>query len=378
MHNHRITNLDFIRGISVLGILVMNSIIFSLPLSAYWNHSSAGTTNQIDWIIVVISEIFIAQKFMGLFSILFGASIVLFIESAIRRGSNHPKRLSLWRNILLLCFGILHMSFLFKGDVLTIYAICAPIVIVLYKRNLILLTSLSIIFLLISVFSSLLFQGLFDLQGNLLPGVKEYFSDGLGLSAYWFAESEKMGDAIGSFFAIDALSRALGLMLLGVVLYRTSVLQGNLNSKIYIKMIFVGMLIGLPLSIFSISWLILENYKPVIALTGFIPSTLGIIPLTIAYIGILSLLNRNLPDRICSYFRACGKMAFTNYIAQSIIGLIFFGLIFDKGDLARNQIILFVFFVWFLQLWWSKYWLNHFTYGPLELVWRKLTYIKTK
>ena len=101
MHNHRITNLDFIRGISVLGILVMNSIIFSLPLSAYWNHSSAGTTNQIDWIIVVISEIFIAQKFMGLFSILFGASIVLFIESAIRRGSNHPKRLSLWRNILL-------------------------------------------------------------------------------------------------------------------------------------------------------------------------------------------------------------------------------------------------------------------------------------
>ena len=378
MHNHRITNLDFIRGISVLGILVMNSIIFSLPLSAYWNHSSAGTTNQIDWIIVVISEIFIAQKFMGLFSILFGASIVLFIESAIRRGSNHPKRLSLWRNILLLCFGILHMSFLFKGDVLTIYAICAPIVIVLYKRNLILLTSLSIIFLLISVFSSLLFQGFLDLQGNLLPGVKDYFSDGLGLSAYWFSESEKMGDAIGSFFAIDAFSRALGLMLLGVVFYRTSVLQGNLNSKIYIKMIFIGMLIGLPLSIFSISWLIFENYKPVIALTGFIPSTLGIIPLTIAYIGILSLLNRHLPDRICSYFRACGKMAFTNYIAQSILGLIFFGLIFDKGDLARNQIILFVFFVWFLQLWWSKYWLNHFTYGPLELVWRKLTYIKTK
>jgi len=71
-------------------------------------------------------------------------------------------------------------------------------------------------------------------------------------------------------------------------------------------------------------------------------------------------------------------MAFTNYIAQSILGLIFFGLIFDKGDLARNQIILFVFFVWLLQLWWSKYWLNHFTYGPLELVWRKLTYIKTK
>ena len=283
MNNQRITNLDFIRGVAVLGILVMNSIIFALPFSAYWNHPSSGTTEIFDWILIILSEVFIAQKFMGLFSILFGASIVLFIESAIKRGSNRPKRLSLRRNILLLCFGILHMSFLFKGDVLTIYAICAPIVMVLYKRNLILLTSLSVIFLLISVFSSLFFQGLFDPHGNiLLPGAKEYFSDGLGLSAYWFAESEKMGDAIGSFFVIDALSRALGLMLLGVILYRTSVLQGNLDSKIYIKMIVIGLLIGLPLSIFSISWLILENYKPLIALTGFIPNTLGINPLTIA------------------------------------------------------------------------------------------------
>jgi len=57
---------------------------------------------------------------------------------------------------------------------------------------------------------------------------------------------------------------------------------------------------------------------------------------------------------------------------------VFKSLIFDKRDLGRNQIILFVFFVWFLQLWWSKYWLDHFNYGPLELIWRKLTYSKTK
>ena len=88
MNNQRITNLDFIRGVAVLGILVMNSIIFALPFSAYWNHPSSGTTEIFDWILIIVSEVFIAQKFMGLFSILFGASIVLFIESAMRRGSN--------------------------------------------------------------------------------------------------------------------------------------------------------------------------------------------------------------------------------------------------------------------------------------------------
>ena len=76
----RITNLDFIRGIAVLGILIMNAISFVLPKSAYYNPSSAGTDNILDWIFVALSQIFVAEKMMGLFSMLFGTSIVLFID----------------------------------------------------------------------------------------------------------------------------------------------------------------------------------------------------------------------------------------------------------------------------------------------------------
>ena len=89
--NERITNIDFIRGLAVLGIFVMNSVVHGLPFSAYFNPSSAGTSNMFDWTAVFLSELFIAQKMMGLFSILFGASIVLFIESAQKKGKDAKK-----------------------------------------------------------------------------------------------------------------------------------------------------------------------------------------------------------------------------------------------------------------------------------------------
>ena len=77
----------------------MNSVVHALPFSAYFNPSSAGTNNVFDWITVFLSELFVAQKMMGLFSVLFGASIVLFIESAQKKGKD-AKRLSLRRNFL--------------------------------------------------------------------------------------------------------------------------------------------------------------------------------------------------------------------------------------------------------------------------------------
>ena len=378
--NKRITNLDFIRGISVLGILIMNSLSFPLPLSAYFNHPSASVDGTIDWILVFISEIFVSQKMMGLFSVLFGAGIVIFIDSANKKNYKRPRLLSVWRNSLLLLFGIFH-ALLWDGDILRIYGISAILIIFLYKKNIKLLVILSLFFTLFGSIIAYPWQGFFDGEGNLILSEANIniWPDKLGLSSYWFPEADvkgMKGEAIYSYFGIDAMFRAIGMMLLGVILFRSKVLSGNLDIKIYKRMAFIGFVLGIPLGILSLLWLGLNDYNPDVAIIGFIPNKLGIIPMSIGYIGLLSILNKKLSFKIASFIRACGRMAFTNYITQTLFCIILFNWILNDIEFTRKEIFLFVVIVWLIQLIWSKYWLSLFSHGPLEFAWRKVTYFK--
>ena len=112
----RITNLDFIRGVALLGILVINVISFGLPITALFNHSTYGAENLLDWIVIVISSVFFEYKMMGLFSMLFGVGLMIFLDNA-KQKVRRPKLLSFWRNFLLLLFGIAHLS-IWEGDLL--------------------------------------------------------------------------------------------------------------------------------------------------------------------------------------------------------------------------------------------------------------------
>jgi len=83
--SQRITNLDFIRGFALLGILVMNVIAFGLPLTAATNSSTHGINDILDWIVLVVSSVFFEYKMMGLFSMLFGVGIMIFLENAKKK-----------------------------------------------------------------------------------------------------------------------------------------------------------------------------------------------------------------------------------------------------------------------------------------------------
>ena len=207
---------------------------------------------------------------------------------------------------------------------------------------------------------SFFMQFLVDSQGNLVEALRDSDASStwnIGLGKYWFAEKEKMGDLVGLFFILDAFFRALGMMLLGVVLYRLNVIQGKLDIKIYRKMALFGLLIGLPITLSGTFWMISEDYSPGIALVGGIPNKLGIVPLVLAYIGIFSLLDKSISSKIASRVRACGRMAFTNYLLQSILGVLFFTVLFERGDFTRKEILIFVVVVWAIQLLCSKIWL---------------------
>ena len=372
----RITNLDFIRGFALLGILVMNVIAFGLPLTATTNPSTYGIDNILDWIVLVVSSVFFEYKMMGLFSMLFGVGIMIFLENAKKKTSK-PKTLAIWRNFLLLCFGLLHYS-IWIGDVLAPYAICAFLLIIFpdVKKPILILSV--IIFLIIAfIVITNYFSSLYDSNGNLVSQEEWVLlaSEGgeLSYGSIWFPDSEAPGNIIGMWWFIGAFFRAITLMLFGIFLYKLKIIQGNKEISFYKKISIYGFSIGLPLSIYSIYLLVSSGYDPSVLFISNIFNTLSVIPMVLGYIGVLTILNLKLRDSITDRLRACGRLAFSNYIVQTIFGVFILGA-FGLDTFSRSQLIIFVFIVWVIQIAWSKPILDRFNYGPLEWLWRKLTY----
>jgi uncharacterized protein len=163
-------------------------------------------------------------------------------------------------------------------------------------------------------------------------------------------------------------------MLFGFLLYKLNIIQGKKEISYYKKMSLFGFSLGLPLAIYSIYLLVSSNYDPSVLFISNIFNTLSVIPMVLGYIGLLTILNLQLKDSISNRLRACGKMAFTNYITQTIFGVFILGA-FGLDTFSRSQLIVFVFLVWMIQISWSKPILDRFNYGPLEWFWRKLTYL---
>lgn len=354
----RITNLDTVRGIATLGILVMNAVSFGLPRPAYFNLDYAGSRNWLDWTAGVAGEVFIDQKTMAMFSLLFGAGIVVFADRAETKG-NRPVLLSLWRNALLLIIGIAHAAFWF-GDVLTLYAVCSPVLLLMRKRSARTLFIAGGACIAISALSMATAQAVID------PAVD--------LGDYWVDEDVEMSDVVGLTFLLDFGGRALGAMLIGVGLFRAEIIQGRKPSAFYRRMARVGFGIGLPLSIGGVIIHSVNDWSGDVALIGAVPNIVATIPMALGYVALISLWNQRPESRWHHRLRAVGRMALTNYLTQTAIGLLVLDGLFDFGSLGRAQIIVFVAAVWALQLAWSEPWLRHFRFGPFEWLWRVATY----
>ena len=372
----RITNLDFIRGFALLGILVINIIAFGLPLTATTNPSTFGIENTFDWMVLIISSVFFEFKMMGLFSMLFGVGIIIFLENAEKKTSK-PKTLAIWRNFILLCFGLIHMS-IWIGDVLAPYAICAFLLIIFPDVKKPILIFLAIVFLMIAfIVITNYFSSLYDTNGNLISEEEWILlaSEGgeLSYGKFWFPDSESFGNLVGMWWYIGAFFRAISLMLFGILLYKLNIIQGKKNIVFYKKISVYGFSVGLPLSIYSIYLLVSTDYDPSVLFISNIFNTLSVIPMVLGYTGVLTILNLKLRDSISTRLQACGKLAFTNYITQTLFGVFFIGA-FRLDTFSRSELIIFVFLVWIIQIAWSKPILEKFNYGPLEWVWRKLTY----
>ena len=375
--SQRITNLDFIRGFALLGILVMNVIAFGLPLTAATNSSTHGINNILDWIVLVVSSVFFEYKMMGLFSMLFGVGIMIFLENAKKKTSK-PKTLAIWRNILLFFFGLAHLS-IWEGDVLAPYAICAFLLIIFPDvKKPILIFSMIVLLMTAYIVITNYFSSLYDVSGNLISQEEWVLlaSKGgeLSYGKFWFPDSKSWGILISMWWYIGAFFRTISLMLFGILLYKLNIIQGKKENSFYKKMSIYGFLIGLPLSIYSIYLLVSSGYDPSVVFISNIFNTLSVIPMVLGYTGVLTILNLRLRETITDRLRACGRLAFSNYIVQTIFGVFILGA-FGLDTFSRSQLMIFVFIVWVIQIAWSKPILERFNYGPLEWLWRKLTYL---
>ena len=356
----RISSLDLIRGVAVLGILLMNAVSFRFGQAPYFNLSAGGSETWLDWGVGMFGEIFIDQKFMGLFSLLFGAGMILFIDRAREKG-RRAVALNLWRNALLLIIGILHFL-LWDGDVLMAYAVSAVFLLALRKLPNWALISAGVLVFGLSIGSALIAQHLVDTRDASLAGL-------------WTPGEISAEDPAGLVFMLGFFLRALGLILVGAGLYRTGFVSGALPARVYRRTAVAGLAVGLPLATAGVVITAVGDYSPDVALVGQIPNTIGTIPASLGYMSLIILWSNRADGRIMRRLRAVGRMALTNYLAQSVLGVVFLTVVLGDVDVVgRGLVLAFVLAVWALQLWWSQAWLSRFLFGPAEWLWRVATY----
>ena len=365
----RITSLDLVRGVAVLGILAMNAVSFRFGSAPYFNLSAGGSVGWVDWVVGVGGEVLVDQKFMGMFSLLFGAGMVLFMDRAAARGGRATARggraaaLNLWRNALLLVVGAVHMA-AWDGDVLVAYALAS--VVLLALRG---LPNWWLVGIGAGVF------GASALVGLAMQGVVN--STQVSLAGVWTAGDAADDSVVGLMTLAGFGLRAVGAILMGAGLYRIGFMSGKLSAQAYRRTAVVGLGVGLPLAVVGVVVTALGGYSREVAFIGQVPNTLGTLPAALGYISVIVLWDARAESGLKRRLRAVGRMALTNYLAQTALGLLVLTYLLEGSDWAsRSVVALFVAAVWALQLWWSQAWLGRFLFGPAEWLWRVGTYRK--
>jgi len=388
--SERIVSLDVLRGFAILGILIMNIQSFSMIGAAYLNPMAYGDLTGANKWVWMLSHVFADMKFMTIFSMLFGAGVVLFTERLRNKGIN-SLAIHYRRTFWLLVLGLVHAYLLWYGDILVCYAINA-LWIVLLRR----LKPRTLLIIGLSIFSVAFV--LYLLTGISIPYMPE--ESKVGMLEGWLPDAELINKEITAYrgswlqqmderikeaimmqtvvFFIQTGWRAGGLMLIGMALLKWGILSARKSKSFYLKLIAICLIPGFALVVYGMK----TNFDAGFSLeySFFLGSQFnywGSLLVSLGYIGLVMLcVKSDLLKFLKKSLQAVGQMALTNYLLQTIIcTLIFYGHGFGLyGKVERKEQILIVFVVWIFQLIVSPIWIKYFRFGPFEWLWRSLTY----
>ena len=385
----RIDAIDVLRGVALLGILLMNVQSFAMPQAAYFNPTAYGDLEGANLYAWMAGRMLADQKFMTIFSMLFGAGIVLMAGRAEARGD--ARRVHYRRMGWLLVIGLLHAHLLWPGDILFLYAVCRMLVYPLRRqppgRLLALGAGLLAVGSAYSVVSGVSFPHWpEDERAAFTADIWQPSAAAIGAElAAWrggWLDQQPVRSAGAFEFEMSILAawgvwRAGGLMLIGMALFRYGVFGAQRSSRFYATLIAVAVAVGLPLQAYGLAldfaygWPVWSFF--VGAQLIYWPS----IAVSLGYVGLVMLVCRRAAlRRLTRPLAAVGRTALTNYLLQTILcttifyghGLGWFGSVDRAGQIGV------VAAVWAVQLAASPLWLRRFRFGPAEWAWRWLTY----
>ena len=424
----RIFILDAVRGIALCGILILNILSFGRPYQVYFNLNVLQETSFLNVLSWYLTSFVLEGSFRALFSILFGAGAVLIISRLSKSSTGlAPADVYYRRLIYLLIFGLINaFVLLWPGDILYSYAICGLLLFPLRNASPRLLIGLAVFFMVVVMFQEWLRkEDRFEMRekGLAALAIKEAKKDSLNDDQKedlqkWngFLEEQKIENikkkaekeitkmtapsysqiwthlspiniklettVFYKFWFFDVLI----FILFGMAFYKMGIITGEKPLWTYILFIVLGYGLGVGWGYYmGHTWRLANfDYFEVVKLRSsnwillYQPHRLLV---SMGHLGVIMVLwKSNFFNWFLKPFANTGQMAFTNYLGQSLIcTLIFYGYGFGYfGKFERFELWYFVFGVWVFQIIFSVIWMNFFSMGPLEWIWRSLTYWKVQ
>ncbi len=386
----RIEILDVLRGLAVCGILIGNMQWFSgygmMPPSV------ARQSPFVDQTTHFLVHFFVEGKFYSIFSFLFGFGFALQIARAEERGDLKAslfKRRLFW----LLVIGLLHAYLLWSGDILSIYAVMGFVLILFRKKTNDALLKWAFVLLAVPILTYILLYILFV---ALIPPGALAKLDAAQID-FWNATVRKVPQSsylqiitgynlnmiVGRYASLILemrLPKLLAMFLLGSYAYRRGFFQNLSSHRPFIRRVLVyGLILGL---VGNVAFAALAGAEAVFppspaGIAGVISYAFGVPALALFFIALVATLWQKAAwRRLLAWLAPVGRMALTNYLLQTVISVfIFYGYGFGQfGRFGARAATLIALAIFLFQIFMSALWLKYFAYGPMEWIWRQLTY----
>ena len=388
----RIEIIDALRGVALAGIVICHmaeNYIGAMPPQAF---NEAVHQGLADDIVDGFIGFFLRGKFIALFSFLFGLSFFIQMDNAHQKGGYFGGRF-LWRLLLLLVIGFVHSLF-YRGDILTVYAFLGIFLIPFFKvSNKWVLGVSLVLFLGLARFTGFYFTSgeslFFEMSMEPDNTILMAYYDTLKNGTIWevFATNAVEGHLAKAEFQYGIFGRGyftFAFFLVGLYVGRSGFFRRFEEERKLTKKVLVVSLIVSVLSLGAMSAAFMsmgENFdlKSWPAILGLTAMDISNAAMTFVYIALFVMFYRKIKgQKWLNHFAPYGRMALTNYVSQSVLfTFILFGWGLGQiGELRQLYTFLMALLFIALQLWLSKLWLKYFNYGPLEWLWRSLTFFK--